>query len=150
MLRHISVDITNILAFQFNAAGGCDVYGKVVELMDDQVQVHGWRGADGPYGNGLPLLGIGEGETVVDTAASEVLPGGGQVLFGDADGLEGIKDFFHMIPGKRQVDGDAPGLAADIHRQPCPNHLPCPSPFRGIPPRGQACRQPLSWRTIGA
>ena len=65
MLRHISVDITNILAFQFNAAGGCDVYGKVVELMDDQVQVHGGRGADGPYGNGLPLLGIGEGETVV-------------------------------------------------------------------------------------
>ena len=106
--------------------------------------------ADGPYGYGLTLLAVGEGEAVVHPSCGKVLAGGLEVLFGYLNGLQGIKDFFHMIPCKRKKDGDPPGLSAYVHCQPGPNHGCLPLRRQGSIPMGQAVRRLPSWRTTGA
>ena len=98
MLGGIAVDVTHIFIAEVELVGVGDVYGEVVELVDYEVEVHGRGGADGPHGDGLTLLAIGEGEAVVHPSCGKVLAGGLEVFFGYLNGLQGIKDFFHMIP----------------------------------------------------
>lgn len=150
MLGGIAVDVAYVLAFQVESVGFGYVDGKVVELVHYEVEVHGRGGADGPYGYGLTLLPVGEGEAVVHPSRGQVLTGGRQVLFGYANGFQGIQDFFHVIPCQRQEDGDAPWLAAYIHCQPGPNHG-CPFlRHRGNTTMEPAFRRPPSWRTTAA
>lgn len=136
MLGGIAVDVTHIFITEVELVGIGNVDREVVELVDNEIEVHGGRGADGPYGDGLTLLAVGEGEAVVYPSRGEILTGGLEVLFGNLNGLQGIKDFFHMIPCERQKDGDSPRLAAYVHCQPGSNHgclrLRCP----GSKPKG--------------
>ena len=122
VLGGIAVDVTHIFIAEVELVGIGDVNGEVVELVDYEVEVHGGGGADGPHGDGLTLLAVGEGEAVVHSSRGEILTGGLEVLFGYLNGLQGIKDFFHMIPCERQKDGYSPRLAAYIHCQPGSNH----------------------------
>lgn len=150
MLGGITVDVAYILFPQVETVGVGDVYGEVVEFVHDEIEVHGGRGADGPYGDGLTLLAVGEGEAVVYPSCGQVVTGGGEVLLGDLNGLQGIKDFFHMIPCERKEDGDPPGFSAYVHCQPGPNHGCLRLRRRGSRPKGQAVRQLPSWHTTGA
>lgn len=122
VLGGIAVDVAHIFIAEVKLVGIGYVNGEMVELVDNEVEVHGWRGADGPHGDGLTLLAIGEGEAVVHPSCGKILTGGFEVLFGNLNGLQGIKDFFHMIPCERQKDGDSPRLAAYVHCQPGSNH----------------------------
>lgn len=65
MLGGIPVYVAYVLFTQVETVGLGYVYGEVVELMDDEIEVHGRGGADGPYGYGLTLLRVGEREAVV-------------------------------------------------------------------------------------
>ena len=150
MLGGIAVDVTHIFIAEVELVGIGDVNGEVVEFVGYEVEVHGRGGADSPHGDGLTLLAVGEGEAVVHPTRGQVLTGGRQVLFGYANGLQGIQDFFHVIPCQRQEDGDAPGLTAYIHCQPGPNHG-CPFlRHRGNTTMEPAFRRPPSWRTTAA
>ena len=122
MLGGIAVDVAYIFITEVELVSIGNVYGEVVELVHDEVEVHGRGGADGPHGYGLTLLAVGEGEAVVHPTRGEILAGGLEVLFGYLNGLQGIKDFFHMIPCERHKDGYSPRLAAYIHCQPGSNH----------------------------
>lgn len=122
VLGGIAVDVAYIFITEVELVGVGNVYGEVVELVDNEVEVHGRGGADGPHGDGLTLLAIGESEAVVYPSRGKILAGGLEVLFGYLNGLQGIKDFFHMIPCERQKDGDSPRLAAYVHCQPGSNH----------------------------
>lgn len=115
VLGGIAVDVAYIFITEVELVGVGNVYGEVVELVDNEVEVHGRGGADGPHGDGLTLLAIGESEAVVYPSRGKILAGGFEVLFGYLNGLQGIKDFFHMIPCERQKDGDPPGFAAYVH-----------------------------------
>ena len=150
MLGGIPVYVAYVLFPQVETVGLGDVYGEVVELMDDEIEVHGRGGTDGPYGYGLTLLRVGEREAVVHPSCGKVLAGGLEVFFGYLNGLQGIKDFFHMIPCKRKEDGDPPGFSAYVHCQPGPNHGCLPLRRQGSIPMGQAVRRLPSWRTTGA
>ena len=149
MLRRITVDVAYVFIPKIKVVGVRYMDGEMVELVDNEVEVHGGRGADSPYGNGLTLLVVGEGEPVVYPTRCEVFTGGVEVLLGNLNGLQGIKDFFHMIPCKRQKDGYPPGLSANVHCKPGPNHgfllrrrgnIPMEQDFRPLP----------SWRTTDA
>ena len=122
MLGGIAVDVAHIFITEVELVGIGNVYGEVVSLVDNEVEVHGGGGTDGPHGYGLTLLAVGEGEAVVYPSRGKILTGGLEVFFGNLNGLQGIKDFFHMIPCERQKDGDSPGLAAYVHCQPGSNH----------------------------
>lgn len=98
MLGGISVDVAYIFISEVELVGVCDVNGEVVELVDNEVEIHGRGGADGPHGYGLTILAVGEGEAVVYPSRGEILTGGLEVLFGNLNGLQGIKYFFYMIP----------------------------------------------------
>ena len=115
MLGGIAVDVAHIFIAEVELVGIGDVDGEVVKLVDNEIEVHGWGGADGPHGYGLTFFAVGEGEAVVHTSRGKILAGGLEVLFGNLNGLQGIKDFFHMIPCERQKDGYSPGLAAYVH-----------------------------------
>lgn len=115
MLGGIAVDVAHVFIAEVELVGIGYVDGEVVELVDNEIEVHGGRGADGPYGDGLTLLAVGEGEAVVHPSRGEILTGGLEVLFGNLNGLQGIKDFFHMIPCERQKYGDSPRFAAYVH-----------------------------------
>ena len=150
MLGGIAVDVAHVFIAEVEPVGIGYVDGEVVELVDDEIEVHGGRGADGPYGYSLTLLAVGEGEAVVHPSRGKIFSGGGEVLFGDLNGLQGIKYFFYMIPCKRQKDSDSPRLAAYVHCQPGPNHGCLRLRHRGNKPKGQVVRRLPSWHTIGA
>ena len=148
VLGGIAVDVADILAFEVELVGGCDVYGQVVKLVDNKVEVHGGRGADGPHGDRLTLGGIGEGEAVVHPSGGEVLLGGVVVLVGYLNGPQGIKYFIYMIPCNWEKDRDAPRFSAYGHCEAGPNHRPCRLHRQGSRPKAQVVRRPPSWRTI--
>lgn len=150
VLGSIAVDVAHIFIAKVELIGIGDVYGEVVELVGNEVEVHGRGGADGPHGDGLTLLAIGESEAVVYPSRGKILAGGLEVLFGYLNGLQGIKDFFHMIPCERQKDGDSPRLAAYVHCQPGSNHGCLRLRRPGSNPKGQVGRRLPSWHTIGA
>lgn len=150
MLGGIAVDVAHIFIAEVELVGIGNMDREVVELVGNEVEVHGGRGADCPHGDGLTLLAVGEGEAVVHPSRGEILAGGLEVLFGYLNGLQGIKDFFHMIPCERQKDGDSPRLAAYVHCQPGPNHGCLRLRRPGSKPKGQVGRRLPSWRTIGA
>lgn len=150
VLSGIAVDVAHVFITEVELVGIGDVYGEVVELVDNEVEVHGGGGTDGPHGDGLTLLAVGEGEAVVYPSRGEILAGGLEVLFGNFNGLQGIKDFFHMIPCERQKDGDSPRLAAYVHCQPGSNHGCLRLRRPGSKPKGQVGRRLPSWHTIGA
>ena len=150
MLGGIAVDVAHVFIAEVELVGISNVDREVVELVHDEIEVHGRRGADGPHGYGLTLLAVGEGEAVVHPSCGKVLTGGLEVLFGNLNGLQGIKDFFHMIPCERQKDGDSPRLAAYVHCQPSPNHGCLRLRRPGSKPKGQVGHRLPSWRTIGA
>ena len=148
VLGGVAVDVADILAFEVELIGGCDVYGQVMKLVDDEIEVHGGRGADGPNGDRLTLGGIGEGEAVVHPSGGEVLLGGVEVLVGYLNGPQGIKYFIYMIPCYRKKDRDAPRLSAYGHCEAGPNHRSAFLRRPGSRPRAQVARRPPSWRTI--
>lgn len=150
MLGGIAVDVAHVFIAEVELVGIGNVDREVVELVDNEVEVHGGRGAGGPHGDGLTLLAVGEGEAVVYPSRGEILAGGLEVLFGNFNGLQGIKDFFHMIPCERQKDGDSPRLAAYVHCQPGSNHGCLRLRRPGSKPKEQVGRRLPSWHTTGA
>ena len=150
VLGGIAVDVAHVFISEVEPVGIGYVDGEVVELVDNEIEVHGGGGADGPHGDGLTLLAVGEGEAVVYPSRGKILTGGLEVLFGYLNGLQGIKDFFHMIPCERQKDGDSPRLAAYVHCQPGSNHGCLRLRRLGSKPKGQVGRRLPSWHTIGA
>lgn len=148
MLCCVAVYVTNFLTAQVEVVLVGDVYGQVVELVDNEVEIHGGGGAERPYGDGLAPGGVGEGEAVVHLSGGKVLLGGVVVLVGYVNGPQGIKYFFYMIPCDGKKDRDAPRLPAYGHCQTGPNHRPCLLRLRGSMPKVQAVRQPPSWHTI--
>ena len=150
MLCGIAVDVAHVFIAEVELIGIGNVDGEVVELVDNEVEVHGGGCADGPHGDGLTLLAVGEGEAVVHPSRGKVLAGGFEVLFGNLNGLQGFKDFFHMIPCERKKDGNPPGLAAYVHCQPGSNHGCLRLRRPGSRPKGQVGRRLPSWHTIGA
>lgn len=149
VLGRVAVDVAHFLATEVEVVLVGDVYGQVVQLVDDKVEVHGGRGADGPHGDGLAAGGIGEGEAVVHSSRGKVLFGGVEVLVGYLNRPQGIKYFFYMIPCYREKDRDAPRLSAYGHCETGPNHRPCRLlRRRGSMPKAQEARRPPSWRTI--
>ena len=144
VLCGIAVDVAHVLAFEVELVGGSDVYGQVVKLVDDEIEIHGGRGADGPHGNRLTLGGIGEGEAVVHPSGGEVLLGGVVVLVGYLNGPQGIKYFIYMIPCNREKDRDAPRLSAYGHCEAGPNHRPAFLRRPGSRPKAQVVRRPPS------
>ena len=144
VLCGIAVDVAHVLAFEVELVGRSDVYGQVVKLVDDEIEIHGGRGADGPYGDRLSLGGIGEGEAVVHPSGGEVLLGGVVVLVGYLNGPQGIKYFIYMIPCNREKDRDAPRLSAYGHCEAGPNHRPAFLRRPGSRPKAQVVRRPPS------
>ena len=148
VLCGVAVDVAHILAFEVELIGGSDVYGQVVKLVDDEIEVHGGRCADGPHGNRLTLGGIGKGEAVVHPSGGEVLLGGVVVLVGYLNGPQGIKYFIYMIPCNREKDRDAPRFSAYGHCEASPNHRSAFLRRPGSRPKAQVVRRQPSWRTI--
>ena len=148
VLGGVAVDVAHVLAFEVELVGGSDVYGQVVKLVDDEIEVHGGRGADGPHRDRLTLGGIGEGEAVVHPSGGEVLLGGVVVLVGYLNRPQGIKYFIYVIPCNREKDRDAPRLSAYGHCETGSNHRPAFLRRRGSRPKAQVARRPPSWRTI--
>lgn len=148
VLGGIAVDVADVLAFEVELIGGCDVYGQVVKLVDDEIEVHGGRGADGPYGDRFTLGRIGKGEAVVHPSGGEVLLGGVEVLVGYLNGPQGIKYFIYMIPCNREKHRDAPRLSAYGHCEAGPNHRSAFLRRPGSRPRAQVARRLPSLRTI--
>lgn len=122
VLCGVAVDVAHILAFEVELIGGRDVYGQVVKLVDDEIEVHGGRGTDGPHGNSFTLLRIGKRETVVDPSGSQVLTSCVKILFRYANRFQGIQYLVDMIPGYRKKHRNPPRLPAYVHRESCPNH----------------------------
>lgn len=125
VLCGVAVDVAHVLPTEVEFVFICDVYGQMVELVDNEVEVHGGRGADGPYGDSLATGGIGEGEAVVHPTRGKVLLGGVVVLVGYLNRPQGIKYFFYMIPCYREKDRDSPRLSAYGHCKTGSNHRPC-------------------------
>lgn len=148
VLGGVAVDVADILSFEVELIGGSDVYGQVVKLVDDKIEVHGGRGADSPHGDRLTFGGIGEGEAVVYPSCGEVLLGGVVVLVGDLNGPQGIKYFIYVIPCNREKDRDAPRLSAYGHCETGSNHRSCRLRRPGSRPKAQVVRRPPFWHTI--
>ena len=151
VLGGVAVDVAHVLPTEVELVFICDVYRQMVELVDNEVEVHGGRGADGPYGDSLATGGIGEGEAVVHPTRGKVLLGGVVVLVGNLNGPQGIKYFFYMIPCYREKNRDAPRLSAYGHCETGSNHRPCRLlRRRGSMPKAQVVLQQRTWRTIDA
>lgn len=150
VLGGIAVDVAHVFIAEVELVGIGNVDREVVKLVDNEVEVHGGGGTDGPHGYSLTLLAVRKGEAVVHPSRGEILTGGLEVLFGNLNGLQGIKDFFHMIPCERQKDGDSPRLAAYVHCQPGSNHGCLRLRRPGSKPKGQVGRRLPSWHTTGA
>ena len=73
MLGGIAVDVAHIFITEVELVGIGYVDGEVVELVDNEIEVHGGGSADGPHGDGLTLLAVGEGEAVVYPSRGEIL-----------------------------------------------------------------------------
>ena len=149
VLGGFAVDVAHVLAFEVKLVGGSDVYGQVVQFVDDEIEVHGGRGTDGPHGDGLPTGGIGEGEAVVHPTRGQVFLGGVVILVGYFNEPQGIKYLFYMMPCYREKHRDTPRLSAYIHCETGPNHLAwIRLRRRGSMPKAQEARRLPSWRTI--
>lgn len=131
VLCSVAVDVAHLFSSEVEVVLVGNVNGQVVKLVDDKIEVHGRRCADGPNRHSLAPDGIGEGESVVHSPRGEVFLCGVIVLVGYLNGPQGIKYFFYMIPCYREKDRDAPRLSAYGHCEAGPNHRPCRLRRRG-------------------